>query len=130
MEDINDTSIDLINLLDLNSYNYNIPVSSKPVVDNDDYESVYINRYFFSNINYTNTKEIDVNSYNRINGDFFKKLNVQWKISGPRTNVYENNILKFEGVLDFNLKQIKKLKNTFIDIENVLKNPLEYWRGY
>jgi hypothetical protein len=130
MKDINDTTTEIRNMLDLESFNYISPSTTKPELTSDDYDDEFITRYFFSNINYNNTKETDVNSFNSLDVSFFKKKSIKWKLTGSNRNVYENNILKFEGVYESNLKKINELEQTFGDIKSILTNPLEFWRGY
>lgn len=130
MKDINDTTTEIRNMLDLESFNYISPSTTKPELTSEDYDDEFITRYFFSNINYNNTKETDVNSFNSLDVSFFKKKSIKWKLTGSNRNVYENNILKFEGVYESNLKKINELEQTFGDIKSILTNPLEFWRGY
>lgn len=130
MNNFNDTDELLKSKLGLDSYQYITPLPIKPDISTEDYENGFVERNFVSNINYDNVIETDGYSFSGSSSGFFKKQSIQWKISGPKNNVYENKILKFEGVHEYNTKTINELEKTFPDIKKILKNTLEFWRGY
>jgi hypothetical protein len=57
-------------------------------------------------------------------------VQVRWKITGPRNNIYKGNILDKAGVIDQNTFEIDRIKKEEgVDLSSVLANKLEYWRG-
>lgn len=127
---MNDTSINLKNKLKLNDYDsVGDYVSYLPNPTVSDYEAGSINRYFVSNINYNNTIEITEDQYSYVDTKIYKKAFLNWKISGKKLDVIENKILKYRGVYNHNIIEIRKLKETLRDIENILKDPLQFWKN-
>jgi hypothetical protein len=60
----------------------------------------------------------------------YKTVQVKWKITGPKNNIYKGNILDKAGVTEQNRFEIDRIKKEEgIDLSGVLNNPLEYWRG-
>jgi hypothetical protein len=102
-------------------------VKYRPIPTQEDYSRGYLVRFFAKKVNENNIIEIDAGSTNRL---LYKVVQVQWKITGPKNNIYKDGILDKAGVIDQNKFEIDRLKKEQdIDLREVLKNPLEYWRG-
>jgi hypothetical protein len=57
-------------------------------------------------------------------------VQVRWKITGPKNNIYKGNVLDKAGVIDQNTFEIDRIrKEEGVDLSSVLANRLEYWRG-
>jgi hypothetical protein len=127
---IQDTPIELRNLLKLSGYatgeNYS---TYTPKPTKNDYDAGYIFRYFISAINYSNTIEINGSTYSDVDGSLYRKVKIKWKIAGKKNNVHDGGILKYKGVYEENLLQIRNMKKEFGDIEYILNNPLQFWQG-
>ena len=91
-----------------------------------------IKRCFVEKINTGECFEIKLKDKKKIESNpLYKTWIVQWKVVGPQTNVIRNGIVEIEGITEFNKSSIQKSKqNGFKNIEKVLKNPLQFWRGY
>lgn len=110
--------------------NYYEPSSYKLILKDVDYASGYIKRYFVGRINFQDIFETDEASYNLTTENFYRKLKVNWKITGPEYNVYEGKMLSETGVINYNKLRIKELNEVFKDVSNVVNDPKQYWRGY
>lgn len=125
-----DASIDIKNKLNLNDYDsVDSYVSYLPTPSKEDYKKGSIERYFVSNINYNNTIEITADQFSYVDLKLYKTVQVNWKISGKKTDVIENKILKYRGVYNHNVIEISKAKEKLRDIEIILKDPLQFWKN-
>ena len=105
-------------------------VISKPTPSAQDYESGYITRIFIKKINENIIHEIPYVTRNNININLYKSVQVRWKITGPRNNIYKGNILDKAGVIDQNTFEIDRIKKEEgVDLSSVLANKREYCRG-
>ena len=97
-----------------------------PQVKDSDYKRGYINRYLAKRINTGIIVEV---SPIQIPNPYYSIKKIKWKLSGPKnTKCGEYTDI---GVEDANLDSINKLKREgFNFIENILDNPLQFWRGY
>lgn len=105
-------------------------LKSRPTPTPQDYSEGYVKRYFVKKINENSIFEISYLNSSNINTNLYKSVEVKWKISGPKNNIYKNNILDKYGVEEsnrFEIDRIKKEEN--IDLSSTLTNLLEYWRG-
>lgn len=117
-------------ILSLGTFNFVSPSTYIPTISDKDYETGYIKRYFVSNRNYFNVTETDAKSYNTADDNFYSKVSIEWKITGPQFNVYDDKVLQTTGVVDFNKLRIKQAATVIKNIENILNNPKQFWRGY
>lgn len=102
---------------------------SKPTPSSDDYDKGYIDRYFLKKTNENIIFEVSYITTN-VNTNLYKKVQLKWKISGPRNNIYKNNILDKNGVEESNRFEIDRVrKEEGVDLSGTLTNLLEYWRG-
>ncbi len=103
---------------------------NKPAPTASDYTQGYIDRYFLKKINENLIFEIAYISTD-VNINLYKKVQVKWKIAGPKGNVYKNNILDKNGVEESNRFEIERIKKEEgVDLSSALPNLLEYWRGF
>lgn len=102
----------------------------RPSPTQQDYDSGYLVRYFAKKVNENTIIEIDNASTGTINAMLYKVVKVQWKITGPKNNIYKDSILDKAGVSDQNKFEIDRIKKEQkVDLSSVLPNLLEYWRG-
>jgi hypothetical protein len=103
---------------------------SRPMPTTDDYTNGYITRYFLKKANENVILEISVLSYQNVNQNLYKPVQLKWKISGPKNNIYKGNILDKAGVMEQNRFEIDRVtKEEGVDLSGTLANLLEYWRG-
>ena len=124
------TSNQIKSKLGLGNFNINSPTSYILNLNESDYNTGLVKRYFVGNKNYINITEVNSKTYKNIDLSFYNRVTINWKISGDKNNVYENNIIKFFGVYELNTISINESKKTLEGIETVLTDPLQYWRGF
>jgi len=105
------------------------PVYNKPYPQSNDYEAGFIYRYFVKKINDKVIYEISKDNYKDVSPNIYAKISVEWRISGQRNDVFKNKIKIYNGVYEYNLRQINKYKKYIPGLENVLRDPLEFWRS-
>lgn len=127
---INDTPDTIKDVIKLDNFPYKDPDTYIPVITKENYEIGRIIRYFVGKINYDSIVETDAKSYQLMSPNFFRKVQVNWKISGPEYNVVRGGMLESIGVVQYNFTQIYKAKKIIPNIETVLNNPRQFWRGY
>ncbi len=125
-----DTPDEVKQRLSLGNFNQSSPSTYIPTIRNKDYENGYIRRYFLSNRNYLNVIETNAKSYNTADVNFFKKVSIEWKITGPEFNEYKGKVLQLVGIVDFNIRRIREASTVIKGIETFLNNPKQFWRGY
>lgn len=104
------------------------PVYSKPDPTADDYSRGYITRYFAKKINDGTIYEISGDLYNTIINGLYSKINLQWRITGSKTDVYQNKVKIYSGVIEDNQSSIKNAEKYMSGISGILKNPLEFYK--
>lgn len=105
-------------------------VISKPTPSDEDYTNGYINRVFVKKVNENVIHEVPYLYKVSVNQYLYKTVQVKWKITGPKDNVYKGKILDKAGVTEQNKFEINRVKKEEgVDLSGVLNNPLEYWRG-
>jgi hypothetical protein len=103
---------------------------NKPTPTAEDYTNGYINRYLVKKVNENFIFEVSYITTQNINTNLYKFVEVKWRISGPKSNVYKNGILDKNGVEESNRFEIDRVKKEEgIDLSTTLTNLLEYWRG-
>lgn len=127
---IRDTPLTVKSIVDLSSYGYVTPATYKPILTQQDYENGYITRFFVGKINYFDIFETNNKEYNLANSIYYNKVKVDWKITGPEFNVYNGKILQTAGVVNYNLLSINEARVYIPNIQLVLNNPKQFWRGY
>ena len=105
------------------------PSYYKPNVTKNDYLKGYINRYLVQKINDLTITEVIKENYNGISNNFYNKLVIQWTISGPKNNQYNNKILEKKGVQEQNTQTLVENEKKMNGLKNYLNNPLEFWGG-
>lgn len=105
-------------------------LKTKPLPTETDYVHGYMDRYFVKKINEDVIFETSYISARGVNTNLYKSVNLKWKISGPRNNIYKNGILDKRGVEESNKFEIDRVKKEeSVDLSGILTNLLEYWRG-
>ena len=105
---------------------YPIYVKASPTTD--DYNRGYINRYFAKKINDGTIYEVSGDSYNTIINGLYSKINLIWRITGSKTDVYQNKVKIYSGVKEDNQSAIKNAEKVMPGLSGVLKNPLEFYK--
>jgi len=105
------------------------PSYYKPNVTKNDYLKGYINRYLVQKINDLTITEVIKENYNGISNNFYNKLVIQWTISGPKNNQYNNKILEKKGVQEQNTQTLIENEKKMKGLKNYLNSPLEFWGG-
>ena len=105
-------------------------LKNKPLPKEEEYTKGYITRHFLKKANENLIFEVSYLSIENINVSLYKPVQVKWKISGPKNNVYKNGILDKTGVEESNRFEIDRVKKEEdIDLSSTLTNLLEFWRG-
>jgi len=118
------------NIVGLGSYKYIQPSTYIPTITQSDYDEGYISRFFVGRINYFEVIETNYKDFNMADSSYFTKININWKITGPEFDVYNNKILEMVGVVNYNKYRIKEAQQVIPNIDRVLNNPKQFWRGY
>ena len=61
---------------------------------------------------------------------FFKKIKIDWKITGPEFNIYIDKTLQTTGVVNYNNLTIRDIQSYIPNINIILNNPKQFWRGF
>ena len=68
--------------------------------------------------------------YNTANTSYFIKTKIDWKITGPELNTYIGKTLQETGVVNYNNFRIRDAQVYIPNIQIVLNNPKQFWRGF
>ena len=104
------------------------PVYTKTFPTVYDYNRGYINRYFVKKINDGTIYEVSGDSYNTIIHGLYSKINLIWRITGSKTDVYQNKVKIYSGVKEDNLSTIRTAEKSMTGLSGVLKDPLEFYK--
>lgn len=104
------------------------PVYTKPSPTNDDYSRGYIIRYFAKKVNDGTIYEVAGDSYNTIINGLYFKINLKWRITGTKTDIYQNKVKIYSGVKEDNLSTIRTTEKSMSGLSGVLKDPLEFYK--
>lgn len=105
------------------------PVYTKPFPTRDDYFSGYIQRYFVKKVNDNTIYEVSGDSYNTIINGLYSKISLVWRITGSKNDVFKNKIKIYSGVIQDNTFTIRNAEKSMSGISNILKDPLEFYKG-
>lgn len=111
------------------------PISFIPYPASDDYNNGYINRFFCKKVNDGIIIEIDNEQYDSlsnkeelgINYFLYQPYTLKWRISGPKNDIYKENIRIKNGVEDTNNRILSKAEKEFSGISKKLNNPLQFF---
>jgi hypothetical protein len=67
-------------------------------------------------------------SFNTIINGLYYKLSLTWRITGSKTDVYQNKVKIYSGVKEDNLTAIKNAEKSMSGLSGVLKDPLEFYK--
>ena len=127
---IYDTPNNVKTIVGLGSYSFVTPSTYIPTITVNDYDNGYIDRFFISRINYFDIIETNYKDYNISNMSFFKKIKIDWKITGPEFNIYIDKTLQTTGVVNYNNLTIRDIQSYIPNINIILNNPKQFWRGF
>lgn len=127
---IPNTPLSTKSIVNLSSYKYITPANYKPIITEQDYERGYITRFFVGKINYFDVYETNNKEYKLANSIYYNKAKVDWKITGPEFNIFDGKILQTTGVVNYNILSINNAKAYISNIQLILNNPKQFWRGY
>ena len=127
---IYDTPLATRNIVGLNNYQYLQPSTYLPTITQKDYNEGYISRFFACRINFFEVIETNYKDYNMIDSNYFTKVKINWKITGPEFDVYSGKLLEMVGVVNYNIYRIREAQRVIPNIDRVLNNPKQFWRGY
>jgi hypothetical protein len=113
--------------LTLSQYNLFYPSTYLPTPSESDYMNGFITRHFIGKQNQNIIIETNLRDYKMTDGNFFIKAQCNWRLTGPKNNVYSGTMLQTFGVSEQNKIQIDRLKKTLPGVENILTNPLQFW---
>jgi hypothetical protein len=117
-------------IVGLNSYKYLQPSTYTPTISQKDYDEGYINRFFVGRINYFEVIETNYKDYNMTDSSYFTKVKINWKITGVEFDVYNGKLLEAVGVVNYNRYRIIEAQRVIPNIDRILNNPKQFWRGY
>jgi len=127
---IYDTPNSVKTIVGLGSYSFVTPSTYTPTITVDDYDNGYIDRFFISRINYFDIIETNYKDYNTTNINYFKKIKIDWKITGSEFNIYIDKTLQTTGVVNYNNLTIRNIQSYMPNINIILNNPKQFWRGF
>lgn len=116
--------------ISFNGISTNFPVYKKPSPNANDYLNGYINRYFVKKINDNTIYEVDSVGYADVSNTLYTKSSLSWKITGRPKNSNDGKTVTDVGVISYNSYSISVLEKTIPGIRNILRNVVEFWRGY
>lgn len=87
----------------------------------DDFEVPFVRRYFVRKINSKDIVEVDGDNFKTISPAIYVLVSIKWKLSGPANSIYEKGLLKTEGYIDFNKRQIIEAEKELPGISSVIK---------
>lgn len=116
--------------ISFNGISTNFPVYKKPSPNANDYLNGYINRYFVKKINDNTIYEVDSVGYADVSNTLYTKSSLSWKITGRSKNSNDGKTVTDVGVISYNSYSISVLEKTIPGIRNILRNVVEFWRGY
>lgn len=127
---IYDTPQKTQDIVGLDNYKYLQPSTYIPTITQTDYDNGYINRFFVGRINYFEVIETNYKDFNMTNTRYFTKVQIDWKITGVEFNVYNGKMLEAAGVVNYNRYRIIEAQRVIPNINRILNNPKQFWRGY
>ena len=98
----------------------------------DDYNQTYFTRYILKYKLASSPVFIEVNKNTYFktigsqDGEYFDKVEVLWKISGPLYDVKQDNILIQGGIINSNMRSTQQAEQTLPGVSNYLNNLLLY----
>lgn len=127
---IYDTPDSVKNIVGLGGFNFVKPATYIRTIIETDYDRGYINRFFVGRINYFDVVETSYKEYNMTNTSYFIKIKIDWKITGPEFNTYIGKTLQETGVVNYNNLQIRGAQFYIPNIQIIINNPKQFWRGF
>lgn len=117
---------------------YESPVQFKPEPSRADYRRGSMVRYFVQKRSDRRTiTEISESQYRTVTAVYkgidqskYERFSLNWKISGPRYDIYNKEIPVQMGVEDTNRRVIERYEESYPGIGRILDDPLQFWQGY
>lgn len=125
--------INLHNFYLLNKYKD--PINYYPILSENDYDKSVFTRYFIKKRNDNNFRiiEIDENQYDSlsqegsgINEKYYFGISLEWKLTGPKNDIKDNNRIIVYGIEDTNKRTVNLKEKEMNGIESTLKNYLQF----
>jgi len=123
-----DTNETLKLKLNLNDFNFELPIPFLPNPTENDYRIGFIDRYVVGRVNTTSITEVSSDVYDTIINPLYKKSQFRWKIAGSLNSKYSNKILLQEGVIEYNKKQIVNLNNIIPGSKDLFTNYTQFYK--
>jgi len=123
-----DTNETLKLKLNLNDFNFELPIPFLPNPTENDYRIGFIDRYVVGRVNTTSITEVSSDVYDTIINPLYKKSQFRWKITGSLNSKYSNKILLQEGVIEYNKKQIVNLNNIIPGSKDLFTNFTQFYK--
>lgn len=108
-----------------------LPKTIVPTPNAQDYEAGFIYRYFIQKANDESAFIFEVNQSEYENYEFkpfWKRVRIKWRITGPKTPVYENGEMKDRGVIQSNKSSVNLASSQFKNISLYLPNLLQFYK--
>lgn len=108
------------------------PVPSAAVITTENIKAGVIERYFIKRYDQSSILEISQQTYkdwqnNIVDKNLFTAVSVKWKIKGEKNDRFNNSNINIEGVISFNMRQIKNAEKILPGLSMYLNNPLQYY---
>lgn len=118
---------------------FNDPMYFRPSTTRGDFKRGYINRYFIQQRNDVNGRVIEIGKIqydllsdqsSGLNPDYYKSVELRWKLTGPREDVMNGKLITTSGVIGTNNRTIIEKNNILRGIFDRLKSRLDQYSIY
>lgn len=95
----------------------------------DDYDKGIMTRYFVAKSNdiYSQIFEVGPSEYKQFQKNpFFVVAQMRWKIKGPVNNIYDRGVLKYRGVVDFNMVSYEQIQSIMPRIDTKIQSLVQF----
>jgi len=108
------------------------PIPAAAVITSENIKAGVIDRYFINRYDQSSILEISQQTYkewqnNIVDKNLFTAVSIKWKIKGEKNDRVNNSNINIEGVISFNMRQIKKAEKILPGLSMYLNNPLQYY---
>ena len=118
---------------------FNDPMYFRPSTTRDDFKRGFIDRYFIQQRNDIRGRVIEVGKPQfdllsdqaaGLNPNYYKSVQLRWKLTGPREDVLKNGIILTPGVIGTNNRTIIEKDNILKGVNNLLTTRLDQFSVY
>lgn len=124
-----DTVLEKYKILNGNNLLTDFPIPYLFLPVESDYNQRFLRRYFVKKINDNDIIEVSNINFKGISSKIYFMASIKWRISGKKYSIVENGITTFEGVYEFNQKQVQLAEKTIPEISKRITNYLEGYKG-